>query len=188
MLFLAESAPPLATGTILGRLLLALFFGSLVGIDRQLHHKAAGLRTQMLVCLGACAFAMVPVLFRTSAGDAMATADISRVIQGIVGGIGFLGAGVVVHYGTRTLGITTAAAIWTTAAIGVAIGLGEYCLAIFAGGLTVLTLALVGIIEKRAFQDDKHKDEVEGESGAPAPSNQMRPTGATQPPPSSQHS
>jgi putative Mg2+ transporter-C (MgtC) family protein len=94
----------------------------------------------------------------------MTTADMSRVLQGIVGGIGFLGAGVIMHSGMRTAGITTAAAVWLTAGIGVAIGAGEFRLGISAGLAAVLTLSIVGSIEAAIFKND-----FPAETDSPAP-------------------
>ncbi len=165
MSILGESPAALPFGTILVRLLLALAFGGLVGLDRQIHKKPAGLRTLMLVCLGACAFTVLTALYRGPLGEAMTSADASRIIQGIVGGIGFLGAGVIIHTGVRPAGITTAASIWVTAAVGVAFGLGEFRLGIAAGLLAVLTLATFGRIEYKVFnQDNEHRPPDSGGS------------------------
>jgi putative Mg2+ transporter-C (MgtC) family protein len=164
MLLLADAAPALPIETILLRLGLSLLFGAAVGINRQRMQKPAGLRTLMLVCLGACTFTLMPMAYHTPGGESMTTADMSRIIQGIVGGIGFLGAGVIMHSGMRSAGITTAAAVWLTAGVGVAIGAGELRLGISAGIAAVLTLSIVGRIEVAVF-----KKELPAESD-PAPS------------------
>jgi putative Mg2+ transporter-C (MgtC) family protein len=164
MLAAADPVPLLPLSTILLRLGLSLLFGAAIGINRQRMHKPAGLRTLMLVCLGACTFTLMPLVYRTPGGEAMTTADMSRVLQGIVGGIGFLGAGVIMHSGMRTAGITTAAAVWLTAGIGVAIGAGEFRLGISAGLAAVLTLSIVGSIEAAIFKND-----FPAETDSPAP-------------------
>jgi putative Mg2+ transporter-C (MgtC) family protein len=103
------------------RLVIAAFLGGVLGINRQLAGKSAGLRTHMLVSLGAALFVMIP----QQAG--VSDADITRVIQGIVSGIGFLGAGSILRgmNDGEVRGMTTAAGIWLTAAIGIAAGLGR---------------------------------------------------------------
>ena len=135
------------------RLGLALAFGAIVGIDRQMRRKPAGLRTMMLVSLGSATFALVGLNGMDLRGNTMDTGDVSRVIQGIVGGIGFLGAGVVMHSGMRVAGITTAAAVWVTAAVGVAFGMGEFTLGAVAGIGAILTLSAAAVVETLVFKD-----------------------------------
>ncbi|HMN41961.1 MAG TPA: MgtC/SapB family protein [Phycisphaerales bacterium] len=149
----ADAAPVMPLSTILLRLGVSMLFGAIIGINRQRMHKPAGLRTLMLVCVGACTFTLLPIAYHTPGGEAMTTADMSRIIQGVVGGIGFLGAGVIIHSGTRTAGITTAAAVWLTAAVGVAIGAGQIRLGIAAGVAAILTLSIVGRLEGALFKD-----------------------------------
>lgn len=123
-----------------GRLLAAAVLGGLIGAQREHVHSAAGLRTHILVCLGAALF----VLAGQEAGFSIS--DISRVEQGIVAGIGFLGAGTILKLADRgeVRGLTTAATIWVTAAVGVAASVGPLWLPALAAVLTwaVLTLAL----------------------------------------------
>lgn len=137
---------------ILLRLTLAALLGGLLGIEREQKGKAAGVRTHMLVAMGAALF----VLLSQQAG--MPASDLSRVIQGIVAGIGFLGAGTILKGDDedKVKGLTTAAGIWLTAAIGVAAGMGHESTAVLS---TLLTLAiftlmprLVGLLEKPASQ------------------------------------
>lgn len=121
------------------RLSLAVLLGGAMGYDRELKLKAAGLRTHMLVALGAALF----VLASQQAGGN--NADVSRVVQGIVAGIGFLGAGAILKMSEHReiKGLTTAASIWLTAAIGVAVGLGRDVTAILCTVLAVVILALL---------------------------------------------
>ena len=122
---------------LLIRLLAAVVLGALVGLQRERAGKAAGLRTHILVALGTTMF----VLASSSSG--MSLEGVSRVIQGLATGIGFIGAGAILKLNdTREIqGLTTAAGIWMTAAIGVAIGLGNLGLAILATVLTWIILA-----------------------------------------------
>ncbi len=122
------------------RLLLAAALGGLLGYDRERAGKSAGLRTHMLVSLGAALFVLIP----QHAG--MSDSDVSRVIQGVVAGIGFLGAGAIVK-GNReedVQGLTTAAGIWLTAAVGIAAGLGRESSAILGTILAFIVLSTLG--------------------------------------------
>lgn len=123
------------------RLLVAMLLGAVIGWDRQRRDADAGLRTHMLVALGAALFVVVAV-----EGD-MSKSDQSRVLQGIVSGIGFLGAGAVLKDSTegRIHGLTTAASIWATAALGIAAGMGREATALLA---TVLVLAVLDLMRR----------------------------------------
>lgn len=120
------------------RLLASVLIGSTLGLNRWLHHKSAGIRTHALVAIGAA----VAVLLVTRSSSAEELAAQSRVIQGIIAGVGFLGAGVILR-GERSKvhGLTTAASIWACALLGAACGAGRYAVAI--GGLTAILLVLV---------------------------------------------
>jgi putative Mg2+ transporter-C (MgtC) family protein len=126
------------------RLGLAAVLGALLGYQRERVHSTAGLRTHILVCLGSAFF----VLASVEAGQT--SADISRVIQGIVAGIGFLGAGTILKVSDRLQvhGLTTAASIWLTAAIGAGAGLGHLWLPILGAAIGWIVLGPVGLIEK----------------------------------------
>lgn len=126
------------------RLALALALGALLGIQRERVHSTAGLRTHMLVSLGAAFFVLAAV-------EAGATsADVSRVIQGLVAGIGFLGAGAILKIGDRqeVHGLTTAASIWLTAAVGTGAGLGHIWLPVLGALFGWLILGPIGRLEK----------------------------------------
>lgn len=124
---------------LLVRLLLAALLGGLLGYEREQKGKAAGVRTHMLVAMGAALFVLVPQQ------GGMPLADMSRVIQGIVAGIGFLGAGAIIknHSEENVQGLTTAAGVWMTAAIGIACGLGRESTAVLGTLLALAVLALV---------------------------------------------
>jgi putative Mg2+ transporter-C (MgtC) family protein len=127
------------------RLALAALLGAIVGFQRERVHSAAGLRTHMLVCLGAAFF----VLAAVASGET--SADVSRVIQGVVAGVGFLGAGAILKIGDRTEvhGLTTAASIWLTAAIGTGAGLGHVWLPVLGALFGWIILGPVERLEKR---------------------------------------
>ena len=122
---------------LLGRLTLAVALGAAVGLNRERLGKPAGLRTHALVSLGGALFTLIGLLLQP---DDPATTG--RVIQGITAGIGFIGAGVIMHRpDTQAVhGLTTAAAIWVVAAVGVAVGCGLWRISLTASGLTLLVL------------------------------------------------
>ena len=122
---------PLSFYEIIIRLGLAVVGGALVGLERELHDKPAGLRTNMLVALGAAGFVLTALASTQLAapGEGRLGFDPTRILQGIVGGIGFLGAGVIIHSSGDVQGITTAAAMWVVAAVGAACGFGHFDLA-----------------------------------------------------------
>jgi len=121
------------------RLVIATALGALVGFQRERAHKPAGLRTHILISLGAALFTVVSIY-----GFAGSALDPSRVAAGIVTGIGFLGAGVILHgvRGTVVLGLTTAASIWVTAAMGMAVGTGMYLIAVITAIIVFLVLMI----------------------------------------------
>lgn len=110
--------------TISFRVLIAFFAGILIGIDRERSGKVAGVRTQMLVCVGSALFSGLSVYVANSMG--VLGQDPTRIMAQIVSGVGFLGAGVILKKGGRLSGVTTAATIWATAAVGTALGCGFY--------------------------------------------------------------
>jgi putative Mg2+ transporter-C (MgtC) family protein len=129
---------------MLPRLLLALACGAVIGVNRDLHRKSAGFRTFSLVSVGSA----IVVLLVISDPNA-----VSRVIQGVLTGIGFLGAGVILHQSTssRVSGLTTAAAVWLAAGLGVACGLGQFPLAL-AGLAIALLILIIGKPIERLFE------------------------------------
>lgn len=134
----------LSTGTA-ARLLTACLLGGIVGIERERRHKAAGLRTNLLLCLG-CAF--FTLLSAVLAGDG--NPDKGRVASNIVQGIGFLGAGIILHTRDRVVGLTSAATVFVVASIGMACGAGLYIEAVLATVVALFALAVVGYMESRA--------------------------------------
>ncbi len=139
----------------------ASLLGVVIGWDRERAAKAAGLRTMMLVSLGAASFMMVALqLGQQVAGEANHEVDPFRVIGGVVGGIGFLGAGCIIQSRGNVQGMTTAATVWVAAGIGIACGLGQFVL---GGVVTGFALAaLVGVTAlKGNVLPDKHDESVE---------------------------
>jgi putative Mg2+ transporter-C (MgtC) family protein len=140
-----SDVPDLAQATrIVLRLMLAALLGGLLGMERENKGKAAGVRTHMLVAMGAALFVLIP----QQAG--ILPADLSRVIQGVVAGIGFLCAGSILKSEDedRVRGLTTAAGMWLTAAIGMAAGLGREATAVISTLLALVILSLVPVVVK----------------------------------------
>lgn len=137
------------------RVIAATLLGAIIGIQRERMGKPAGLRTHILVTLGTTVFVLACLKF------GMNSDGLSRVIQGIVTGIGFIGAGSILKLSEERdiQGLTTAAGIWMTAAIGVAVGLGGLGLAIIGTILTLIILALAGRIEFRINRDRAATDD-----------------------------
>lgn len=136
--------------TILTHLMLALVAGSLIGLERTYHGRPAGFRTHSLVCMASSLLMLLTVYqWQLLAGAPMETVrvDPTRMAQGIMTGIGFLGAGVIIKEGLTVRGLTTAASIWITAAIGILIGIGFYFPAAVATLLTLGTLSVFRWIE-----------------------------------------
>lgn len=128
---------------VIVRLMASALIAGIVGFQREACGKAAGLRTHILVSIGSTVFVLGCI------GAGMREDAISRVIQGIVTGIGFIGAGAILKRETNIHGLTTSAGLWTTCAIGVMIGLGELGIAIMAAILTFVVLAVVGRVERK---------------------------------------
>ena len=118
-------------------LTVALVLGAFIGLERELSDKAAGLRTNILICVGSCLFAILSRHLAVIAGS-----DTTRISAQIVSGIGFLGAGAIMRDGEQVTGLTTAATIWVVAAIGVTVGFGYYGL---AAATAVMTLVVQGV-------------------------------------------
>ena len=122
---------------------LAAALGGAIGLDRDLLKKPAGARTMMMVSIGACAFTLLGLISAERVAERLADTpvalDPSRVLAGVAGGVGFLGAGMIIQGRGRVRGLTTAAGVWVTAAVGAACGLGEYALAVVTSIVAILT-------------------------------------------------
>jgi putative Mg2+ transporter-C (MgtC) family protein len=146
-------ADPVYRQTLL-RLLTALAVGGLIGLERTYHGRAAGFRTHALVCLSTCVLMVVTSfgarwLPSMNGASMHTTVDPTRMAQGIMTGIGFLGAGTILREGLSVRGLTTAASIWATAAIGILIGLGAFFPALVAAVLALGTLSVFRFIERK---------------------------------------
>ena len=127
------------------RLLMACAMGGVIGMEREWRHKASGLRTNMLICMGAALFTMMSEVL---AGDG--NPNKGQVASNIVQGIGFLGAGLVLHTRNRVLGLTSAATVWVVAAVGMTCGAGLYVEAAIATLIVYFALRFIGVLESRS--------------------------------------
>ena len=138
---------------IIAQLILATFLGALIGLERELKRKEAGLQTYSLVALGTCIFTIISFeLFNSFFGKTGISFDPSRIIMAIAIGIGFIGAGVIFRQSSGVIGLTTAAGLWATAAIGIAVGVKLYFLAIFTTFLSLFILAGFGLLEEKILK------------------------------------
>ncbi len=129
----------ISTGELIARLLLAALLGSILGYEREARSKTAGLRTHTLVALGAAMFTLSGAF-----GFEGSKADASRLAAGVVSGIGFIGAGTIMRSGLHVSGLTTAATLWMSAALGVGAALGLYAVSIAAGSIALFSLVVLG--------------------------------------------
>lgn len=129
---------------IVARLLLAGFLGGLVGLERELRHKPAGLRTNILICFGAALFTIISYEMAGTVGG-----DHTRIAAQIIPGIGFIGAGVVIRGRGGVAGITSAATIFVMASVGMAVGAGMLMTAVFATLILLVALVFLGVAEER---------------------------------------
>lgn len=140
------------------KMLLAAFLGALIGIEREIAHKSAGMRTHALVALGSALFTIAPALLSGP------TVDPTRIAAQVVTGIGFLGAGIIFFDQNRSAvqGLTTAAGVWISAAIGMAVGFGLFEVSVWATLLTVLIFLVLWPVErrfiKRFAKEEKNPD------------------------------
>lgn len=142
------------------QLLLAALLGGLIGLEREYKRKEAGLKTFSLVSLGACFFTVVAIYLSShpSYSASFVQVDPGRVIQAVAIGIGFIGSGLIIYRKFQVEGLTTAAALWATAAIGIGVGVRLYFLAILGAFLTIGILAGFRLIEEKFFHKTPEKD------------------------------
>lgn len=137
-----------AQNSLFLQLLLAAFLGAMIGLEREYQGKAAGLRTYTLVALGACLFTIVSA-YGFSGVRGSQSFDPSRIASQVVVGVGFLGAGLIFLKGEAVYGLTTAAGLWISAALGVAVGAGLYSAAVFSAAIALVVLITLRALEKR---------------------------------------
>ena len=148
--------------SVLFRLLLAAVFGGCIGLERGKHNRAAGLRTHILVCVGSAVTILVGLYTAQELGF---TGDPMRIGAQVISGIGFLGAGTILHRDhTQVTGLTTAAGLWTTASIGLALGVGAYWIALVAFAIMMVTVVLLIRLERSSKRPSVYTYYLEVES------------------------
>ena len=143
---------------IIFRILLAIVLAFIPGMERELTGKFAGLRTHILVCVGACVFTILSLYgfqFSIHTQGVMVQDDPARIAAQVITGIGFIGAGTVMRHGSNVSGITTAATLWVCAAIGMSCGCGQYVTAIVASCATLVVLISIRALEKNVLAKRK---------------------------------
>ncbi len=131
------------------RIFFAILCGGVIGLERELKNKAAGLKTNMLICLGASIYTSISVLMSASFAESGHYGDPSRIAAQIVSGIGFLGGGAIIQSRGTVQGLTTAAMIWVVAAIGTCVGIGHADVAVFTSFVVILVLVAITSFEGR---------------------------------------
>lgn len=152
-IFLEANPMDLTAGVIAFRLLCALVIGVCIGIDRELTRRPAGLRTHMLVALGACVVMITGQLIFAEYSPLGATPDPARMAAQVVAGVGFLGAGTIMREGLSVRGLTTAASLWAVACLGMAVGGGYYALGLFGTVFMLVTLIVFDWLQKVMMKD-----------------------------------
>lgn len=148
-----------------GQLILAVFLGALIGLERSLAHKKAGMRTFAFVALGSALFSIISV-------SAALGFDPTRIAAQIVTGVGFIGAGIIIFSRSQLHGVTTAASLWLSSAVGMAVGFKFYIAAVFTTFLALLVLTIFWFIEEKLIQkfgfksspDDSEKTDADGKN------------------------
>ncbi|WP_457600504.1 MgtC/SapB family protein [Hydrogenivirga sp.] len=144
--FLLETYPfPLWEGLL--RIVLAMLFGAVIGLERERRRQPAGFRTHAVLAVGSALLSIVSVYIPSVYGTGV-NVDPSRIASQVVSGIGFLGAGAILRMGVSVKGLTTAASLWTTAGIGLAVGAGMYALSAFSTLVLLIVLSLMSKVEK----------------------------------------
>jgi putative Mg2+ transporter-C (MgtC) family protein len=139
---LLRSEMAVVLSSTLARLVIAAILGGIIGLERQLRHKPAGLRTNMFICFGAAMFTLLSKELAGGPGDS------ARIAAQIIPGIGFIGAGSILHSRGSVTGLTTAATLFVVASVGMAVGGGLYITAVFATFLILIALAVLGRMER----------------------------------------
>jgi putative Mg2+ transporter-C (MgtC) family protein len=138
------------------KILLSIILGSLIGIERELSHHWAGLRTHILVCLGSTLFMFITTFeYVNPQSGVTLSIDATRLAAGVITGIGFLGAGVIFREGASVKGLTTAASIWVTSSVGLLVGIAKYELAIIATLLIMIVLYSDMFLEQYVFKEQR---------------------------------
>jgi len=164
-LFLLESWEQLAiiVPAFMVRCGAAALCGALIGLEREFKGKPAGFRTNILICLGSAMYMAAGLLVVNEGGEA--GSDPSRIAAQVVTGIGFIGAGCIIQQRGRVVGLTTAATIWVVAAIGIIAGAGFPILAFVAATMVLLTLVVLGAVERRYLDRPQDADDYRLDAG-----------------------
>jgi len=145
------------TNSFIFKLLLASILGALIGLERDIHGRDAGLRTHLLVSLGSAVFMIlsenIAIAYASSSLNTLVRVDPSRIAAQIVTGIGFLGAGTIIKYGMSIRGLTTAACLWLSAGVGMSIGSGYFAIGLTTTGISLVTLVFLNKLEKLYLKD-----------------------------------
>ncbi len=154
---------------ILTRLIIAVFIGGIIGFEREYKNRPAGLRTHMLVCVGSCVISIIQMLMIEEATNMVLTnpvlsssikVDIGRMAAGVISGMGFIGAGTIIHHKGSISGLTTAATLWIVSCLGIAIGMGYYFLSISTTVIILLVVVLIKKFEKKHFDKSEEDDQI----------------------------
>lgn len=144
------STTEITTETMFWRLVFSFFIGAIIGIEREAHKQPAGLRTHILICMGATLIMLLSIYVPQTFQN-FQNGDPGRIAAQVVSGIGFLGAGAIMKYGVNVKGLTTAASIWVIAALGLTIGAGMYMGAIIGTAILLVSLVILDMLEKKLF-------------------------------------
>jgi putative Mg2+ transporter-C (MgtC) family protein len=164
MTWLDSSVTHFAETEIALRLALASLFGAVVGFEREIRDRPAGLRTHMLISLAAAMFTIIAfeIFHAVRSESPVANIDPLRLVEAVTAGVAFLAAGTIIRGGGKVKGLTTGASMWLAGALGMACGLGYYTIALIGGVLTILILAIVLYLEDRFIDPGKN-----GNDGVP---------------------
>ncbi|MDD5730744.1 MAG: MgtC/SapB family protein [Candidatus Omnitrophica bacterium] len=143
----------LSDSQIIIRLTLSVFLSGMIGLERQIHRRSAGLRTHILVSMGSCLI-MLTSMYVFGIYKNITSLDPTRIAAGVITGIGFLGAGAIIREREGIKGLTTAASLWVVAALGMAVGCGFYVASLFTTALTLIVLLFLRRIENVIFGEE----------------------------------
>lgn len=149
----------LSSISIIVRIALSALLGGLIGMEREVHRHEAGLRTHILVSMGS-ALIMLTSQYVFDIYKGVATVDPSRIAAGVITGIGFLGAGTIIRYGMAVKGLTTAASLWVTSAVGLAVGCGFYLAGVFTTIVVIIVLLFFRNLEKILVGKEEVEDGI----------------------------
>ncbi|HZX09390.1 MAG TPA: MgtC/SapB family protein, partial [Acidobacteriota bacterium] len=150
------------TAEVVLKLILATALGGLIGLERESSQKPAGFRTNILICLGATMVMILSGLLLEGKQEYMG--DLTRIAAGVITGIGFMGAGTIIHSRGMVIGLTTAAGLWAVAVLGLVIGSGYYLFAVVFTAIIIITLFILGKVEAEHMKKDTYHYTVESES------------------------